>query len=223
MSEKGGSIRRRNLSGILSQTNRQVPSISGVMTTGSMKAQSADSMSFPRPLQQGSGALGSDDMGFADPGPLGSWIPGGPPPPSAPPHDGPGMPGHAGPFNRLDRSGLGSSGGAAAATLPQPHYARHMPSGGVNIDSPDWFINDSARWQQSFETWDLNGAHNPGGGPMFLFSDGNSGAVEGTEVSGDNGNERRQQALRSESEDQSSGFEGLGASLSATGWLPGLD
>lgn len=82
---------------------------------------------------------------------------------------------------------------------------------GVNMDSQDWFIHDSARWHQGFESWNTGsiGGAAPGGGSMFVF--------------GDNGTNGGVTSARPDSGEQLAGFDGLNDTLNAGGWLPGLD
>lgn len=173
----------------------------------SMQRMGAGGMPQPHSQQQQL-PLGDPDMDFDASEALGAW---------APPQSGAGIPNYPGTFATMNRNNLNRE---AAPTNSQPN-TRQISPGGVNIDSPEWFLTDSARWQQGFEGWEMGGG-NPatatgpnGGAPVFMFGDGRNEDV------GD-GNTRAQ-AMRSDSEEQIHGFEGLGTSLSGGGWLPGLD
>jgi hypothetical protein len=98
-----------------------------------------------------------------------------------------------------------------------------MSPAGVSIDGHDWFINDSARWQQSFETWDM--------GPGGPVPPGNSDSSGGIYVFGDvsdgnriaDGSQGPNQRAIQHGDEIEGAFDGLWASLNGGGWLPGLD
>lgn len=91
-----------------------------------------------------------------------------------------------------------------------PHMTNRAMTQGVNMDSQDWFIHDSARWAQGFESWDT-GSGGGGGNSMFMFQD-NGGRNGGNSAN-----------VRADSGDPLAGFDGLAETLNAGGWLPGLD
>lgn len=96
-----------------------------------------------------------------------------------------------------------SSGGQEPATSS---YV--PPSGaGIGINGQRWILNDSARWQQNFNGWDLVGS--VPSNSVFVFG----GANRDDGIHGPS--ETAEQA--------SAGFEDLTASLNGGGWLPGLD
>lgn len=99
------------------------------------------------------------------------------------------------------------------------------------MDGQEWFLNDSARWHQSFEAWTGPGPNSPS---VFMFgndrvasaSPGSSGA--GTNGVTGQGTTARNSAVAAASASESAmaggyGFEGLGMSLQDGGWLPQLD
>lgn len=88
--------------------------------------------------------------------------------------------------------------------MARTHIGRETTN--MNIDSPDWFLTDSARWQHS---WGMDGNNHATSGQVFMFGDERNNNTEGN--------------LRSESNNNVPGFEGLGTSLNGEGWLPGLD
>jgi hypothetical protein len=96
----------------------------------------------------------------------------------------------------------------------------------LNMDSQDWFLNDSARWQQSFETWNAGPGANS---PVFVFNDrvaSASPASSGSHAGGGaNGGHATAGAgvVSGEANMGAYGFEGLGMSLQDGGWLPELD
>lgn len=104
------------------------------------------------------------------------------------------------------------------------------PAPEINMDSQEWFLNDSARWHQGFEAW--NSSVSSPGGPSFMFTE-RTRAVSPEEAQAMlNGGPRREKQARSDSTggvatmgptNSLYGFEGLDASLDQGGWLPGLD
>ncbi|KAF4444810.1 NIT-4 pathway-specific regulatory protein nit-4 [Fusarium austroafricanum] len=85
----------------------------------------------------------------------------------------------------------------------------------TRMDGQEWFLNDSARWHQSFEAWQMtnNGQDNS----VFMFGDSSSQDTPPNSTGEGSGN------IQSEANDQIAALDGLGASLSRGGWLPGLD
>lgn len=83
------------------------------------------------------------------------------------------------------------------------------------MDGQEWFLNDSARWHQSFETWQMtNGGQD---GSVFMFGEGGNNGTPNTNNADGN------VSMQAEANDPLAAFDGLGASLSGDGWLPGLD
>ncbi|CAM1511170.1 Fc.00g086830.m01.CDS01 [Cosmosporella sp. VM-42] len=88
------------------------------------------------------------------------------------------------------------------------------PARSMRMDSQEWFLNDSARWHQSFETWQMaNGGQD---GSIFMFGEGGNKEAPNTGTNSNN-------SMTSDLNDPLAGFEELGASLGGSGWLPGLD
>ena len=87
-------------------------------------------------------------------------------------------------------------------------YAREPSAGGqgANINGQQWLLNDSARWYQNFEAWDI----------------GESLSADSFIMLGDEHNSIPQ-APSNISQQGATGLEGLTASLAGEGWLPGLD
>lgn len=96
----------------------------------------------------------------------------------------------------------------------QPLATSSSPNRSMRMDGQEWFLNDSARWHQSFEAWQMGS--NGQDGSIFMFGDGGNGGTPNT-------NPESNQSMQAETNDQLAGFEGLGASLGGTGWLPGLE
>lgn len=83
------------------------------------------------------------------------------------------------------------------------------------MDGQEWFLNDSARWHQSFETWQMT--NNGQDAPVFMFSEGGGNGTPNTNNTDSN------TSMPAEPSDPLAAFDGLGASLAGDGWLPGLD
>lgn len=199
------------------------------MSQNSPQAPVDPVMSFNSPLdpmtgmtQQQPVSLGASEMGYTSTD-LGPW--------SQPSPNNPNMANFGSPFGSMQQQHQQRSSLNPESVTSQPN-PRPVPSGsGVNIDGPDWFLNDSARWQQSFETWGdmggpsgggggggpsggggVGGAGNANGSSVFMFGDGRSGSADGRPMRSDGGEQQHV-----------ADFEGLGTSLSGGGWLPGLD
>lgn len=80
------------------------------------------------------------------------------------------------------------------------------------VDGPEWFLNDGARWQQSFETWDM-ASQDPS---AFMFR---------SEPESSNTNPSFTSHLNQQPDisDPLAGFDGLDTSLDEGGWLPDLE
>ncbi|KAH0600551.1 hypothetical protein MHUMG1_01549 [Metarhizium humberi] len=72
----------------------------------------------------------------------------------------------------------------------------------------DWMLNDGARWQQSFESWGVDGGVPSSG--IFIFNQ-------------DRNNRFNQPAAGYHDDQGQLTFENLNASLNGSSWLPGLD
>jgi hypothetical protein len=84
----------------------------------------------------------------------------------------------------------------------------------MRMDGQEWFLNDSARWHQSFEAWQM--ANNGQDNSVFIFGDNSNQETPNTQVDGNS-------SMQADTNDQIAALDGLGASLSRGGWLPGLD
>ena len=93
----------------------------------------------------------------------------------------------------------------------QPLNRSASPNRSMRMDGQEWFLNDSARWHQSFEAWQMGS--NGQDGSIFMFGDGGT----------PNTNPDSNHSLQVDANDQLGGFEGLGGPLGGTGWLPGLE
>lgn len=81
------------------------------------------------------------------------------------------------------------------------------PGQEVTFDGQRWILNDSARWDQNLEGWDMGGG--VPGGPVFLFGDNrNRGVHHGAPDAGNPGR---------------ANMEAVAAPLSDKGWLAGLE
>lgn len=103
-------------------------------------------------------------------------------------------------LSSVNRNGLNSD------HLSQTDMRNGSPAQGVNIDSRDWMLSDSARLQQSFESWDMR--QPMAGGSVFMFGSNRDEGVN---------------HIQSGNNEQMNAFEGLGASLTSLsrgGWLP---
>lgn len=99
------------------------------------------------------------------------------------------------------------------ASVPQDSrqtVPRRMPTGTGNVATSghDWMLTDGARWQHNFEGWGMGGSVPPNG--VFMFSNSRS-------------NSFHQPSGACQDDQGPPVFEGLTASLSGGGWLPGLD
>jgi len=151
------------------------------------------------------------DMGFSTPSPLASWPTG------------------LSPVNDARYAGFAANTRTPddqepTAVGPMATSRPQMSPAGVSMDGHDWFLNDSARWQQSFETWNLGaGGPLPPGQPdaasgVYVFGD-----VTGGGVMPDGGQGQLGQRSAQHGDEVEGAFDGLGASLNGGGWLPGLD
>lgn len=167
----------------------------------------ARNMRQPRPQHdQQQFTFGEPGTGFEAPEVLGTW---------AQPSSGTGGPNYSSPFTAASLNNLSRE----ATTATSQPTARQVPPANVNIDSPDWFFTDSARWQQGFESWNMSGANPPttaapnegfvfGEGPRGNAGDGNVGAPP---------------MRRWDIGEQGSEFEGLSSPYTDIGWVPGLE
>lgn len=113
-------------------------------------------------------------------------------------------------FTPLNAGGITSN-----PNIQSPSRARSSSNRAMRMDGQEWFLNDSARWHQSFESWQM-----ANGGPdasVFVF--GEKGNSETPSTNNTDGTP----SMSNESNDPLAAFEGLGASLTGGGWLPGLD
>ncbi|KAF7546590.1 hypothetical protein G7Z17_g8337 [Cylindrodendrum hubeiense] len=85
----------------------------------------------------------------------------------------------------------------------------------MRMDGQEWFLNDSARWHQSFETWQM--ANSGQDASVFMFGEAGNNGTPNTNNTDSNA------SMQPESNDPLAVFDGLGASLAGDGWLPGLD
>ncbi|KAH7136518.1 fungal-specific transcription factor domain-containing protein [Dactylonectria macrodidyma] len=83
------------------------------------------------------------------------------------------------------------------------------------MDGQEWFLNDSARWHQSFETWQMT--NNGQDASVFMFNEGGANGTPNANNTDSNA------SMSAEPSDPLTAFDGLGASLAGDGWLPGLD
>jgi hypothetical protein len=95
---------------------------------------------------------------------------------------------------------------ASAPRRPQPQMRQSSSNMGLNMDSQDWFLSDSARWQQGFEGWETS--QNQQNSSMFVFGEKQPMADS---------------TLQNEEGEQLPNFGDLGSLASGSGWLPGLD
>ncbi|KAJ4156899.1 Nitrogen assimilation transcription factor nit-4 [Fusarium falciforme] len=147
--------------------------------------------------QQGMSAKGSNLAFCADS--MGGW---GPVPVST------SMPSYQPTFGSVNRNGIPTSSPGISSSN-QPTSNRPM-----RMDGQEWFLNDSARWHQSFEAWQM--ANSGQDNSVFLFGDSTN---QDTPAS----NPESNASMQNEVNDQMAAFDGLGATLSGGGWLPGLD
>ncbi|KAF4125258.1 Fungal trans [Geosmithia morbida] len=125
------------------------------------------------------------------------------------------------------------STGAPSST--SSHMAPQTASmAGVNIGGSEYFLSDSARWQQSFEMWRQGGGGgggNPpeagaaGGAPLATFVPGQGIAAAGADADGGSSSLRStppQHQLWGDGGD-GTGLDSLHLSLGNESYLPGLD
>ncbi|KAH6895228.1 fungal-specific transcription factor domain-containing protein [Thelonectria olida] len=99
--------------------------------------------------------------------------------------------------------------------IQPPSRGRSSSNRAMRMDGQEWFLNDSARWHQSFETWQMaNGGQDAS---VFVFGDNGNSDTPSTNNTDGTPN------IPTESNDPLAAFDGLGASLTGGGWLPGLD
>ncbi|KAH8735517.1 fungal-specific transcription factor domain-containing protein [Ilyonectria robusta] len=170
----------------------QLPAVSGPLTT------SAQTSNIPIAQQQGMAVdrprmpFGSDTMS--------GW--------SSTPSPAP-MPGYQNSFAPINQANMPPGSGIL------PTNRRRTSSRAARMDGQEWFLNDSARWHQSFETWQMtNGGQDAS---VFMFGEGGNNGTPNTNNSDGN------VSMQAEANDPLAAFDGLGASLSGDGWLPGLD
>ncbi|KAM5348444.1 hypothetical protein ACJ41O_008268 [Fusarium nematophilum] len=119
------------------------------------------------------------------------------------------MPAYQSAFAPISRNNIPSSSSSAQPTGNGPTSNRPM-----RMDGQEWFLNDSARWHQSFEAWQM--ANSGQDNSVFMFGDSNNQDTPNT-------NTESNASMQAEANDPLAAFDGLGASLSGGGWLPGLD
>ncbi|KAF4471694.1 NIT-4 pathway-specific regulatory nit-4 [Fusarium albosuccineum] len=119
------------------------------------------------------------------------------------------MPSYQPAFPPVSRNGLTNSGSGVPPTSNPSTTNRPM-----RMDGQEWFLNDSARWHQSFEAWQM--ANSGQDNSVFMFDDGSNQDTPNTNPDSNN-------SMQAEANDHLAAFDGLGASLSGGGWLPGLD
>ncbi|KAF4473281.1 NIT-4 pathway-specific regulatory nit-4 [Fusarium agapanthi] len=119
------------------------------------------------------------------------------------------MPSYQQAFAPINRNSMANAGTSVPPVSNPPTSNQSM-----RMDGQEWFLNDSARWHQSFEAWQM--ANNGQDTSVFMFGDNNNQDTPNSSTEG-NGN------LQADTNDQIAALDGLGASLSRGGWLPGLD
>ncbi|KAF4998348.1 hypothetical protein FGRMN_3228 [Fusarium graminum] len=139
------------------------------------------------------------NAGFG-PEPMGGW---GSVPVTSP------MPSYQQAFAPINRSSMVNAGTSVPAVSNTS-----TPNRSMRMDSQEWFLNDSARWHQSFEAWQM--ANNGQDNSVFMFGDNSNQDIH-------NGTADGNASMQADSNDQIDALDGLGASLSRGGWLPGLD
>ncbi|KAF7556366.1 hypothetical protein G7046_g6313 [Stylonectria norvegica] len=106
------------------------------------------------------------------------------------------------PFVAVNQLNVTSSPAVQTSNTPE------RPSRRMGMDTQEWFLNDSARWHQSFEMWQMaQGEQDPS---VFVFGDT---ANSGTPTPGTGGND----SMLAEMAEQLSEFGGTAQ------WLPNLD
>ncbi|KAF5025797.1 hypothetical protein F66182_2130 [Fusarium sp. NRRL 66182] len=119
------------------------------------------------------------------------------------------MPSYQHSFAPINRNNMANAGTGVPSVNNAPTSNRAM-----RMEGQEWFLNDSARWHQSFEAWQM--ANNGQDNSVFMFGDsGNQDTPSSNPDSNAN--------MQAEANDQIAALDGLGASLSRGGWLPGLD
>ncbi|KAK7422240.1 Nitrogen assimilation transcription factor nit-4 [Neonectria punicea] len=109
---------------------------------------------------------------------------------------------------------INSNSMTSGSRMNPPGRSRAASNRSVRMDGQEWFLNDSARWHQSFETWQM--ANNGQDASVFMFGEGGNDGTPNTN------NTEGNTSMQAES-DPLAAFDGLGASLTGGGWLPGLD
>ncbi|KAJ4006653.1 Nitrogen assimilation transcription factor nit-4 [Fusarium irregulare] len=112
-------------------------------------------------------------------------------------------------FAPINRNSMGNSGTGVPPVSNPPTSSRSM-----RMDGQEWFLNDSARWHQSFEAWQM--ANNGQDNSVFMFGDSGNRDTPNSNADGN-------ASMQADTSDQIAALDGLGASLSRGGWLPGLD
>ena len=112
-------------------------------------------------------------------------------------------------FAPISRNSMGNSGTGVPPVSNPPTSNRSM-----RMDGQEWFLNDSARWHQSFEAWQM--ANNGQDNSVFMFGDSGNRDTPNSNADGN-------ASMQADTSDQIAALDGLGASLSRGGWLPGLD
>ncbi|ENH73755.1 Nitrogen assimilation transcription factor nit-4 [Fusarium oxysporum f. sp. cubense race 1] len=119
------------------------------------------------------------------------------------------MPSYQQAFAPINRNSMANAG-TSVPPVSNPSTSNRS----MRMDGQEWFLNDSARWHQSFEAWQM--ANNGQDNSVFMFGDSNNQDTPNSSTEG-SGN------MQAETNDQIAALDGLGASLSRGGWLPGLD
>ncbi|KAM5365359.1 hypothetical protein ACJA88_012541 [Fusarium oxysporum] len=175
------------------------------LSDGGLGMKVMDAMLTSAPLsntilsQQQGIPLNRSNAGFG-PEPMGGW--GSVPVTSS-------MPSYQQAFAPINRNSMANAGTSVPPVSNPPTSNRSM-----RMDGQEWFLNDSARWHQSFEAWQM--ANNGQDNSVFMFGDSNNQDTPNSSTEG-SGN------MQAETNDQIAALDGLGASLSRGGWLPGLD
>lgn len=119
------------------------------------------------------------------------------------------MPAYQSAFAPINRNSMANSGTGVPPVSNPPTSNRSM-----RMDGQEWFLNDSARWHQSFEAWQM--ANNGQDNSVFMFGDSGNRDTPNSNADGN-------ASMQADTSDQIAALDGLGASLSRGGWLPGLD
>ncbi|KAK2932666.1 Zn2-C6 fungal-type DNA-binding domain [Fusarium oxysporum f. sp. vasinfectum] len=168
------------------------PSVTDAMLTSAPLSNTILSQQQGIPLNRSNAGFG--------PEPMGGW--GSVPVTSS-------MPSYQQAFAPINRNSMANAGTSVPPVSNPPTSNRSM-----RMDGQEWFLNDSARWHQSFEAWQM--ANNGQDNSVFMFGDSNNQDTPNSSTEG-SGN------MQAETNDQIAALDGLGASLSRGGWLPGLD